>query len=49
MLKEEPLRWFMGLGANVSIDWDTMKNLFLDKYKDYYRGSMGGDDIFKIQ
>ena len=39
----------MGLGANVAEDWDGMKNLFLAKNKDYCRGSMGGDDIFKMQ
>lgn len=39
----------MGLGANVVVDQDGMKNLFLAKYKDYCRGSMGGDNIFKTQ
>lgn len=40
----------MGLEANGVVYWDIMKNIFLTKYKDYYRGrGMGGDDIFKMQ
>ena len=48
-LKEATLRWFMGLGANVVANWIEMRNLFLQKYKEYYRGQdMKGDEIFKM-
>ena len=39
----------MGLGANVVGTWDKMKNLFLDKYKEYHKATgSSGDYIFKI-
>ena len=48
-LKEAGLRWFMELGANTLTDWLGMSNLFLKKYKEYYRGQdLKGDDIFKM-
>lgn len=48
-LKEASLRWFMGLGAHVVVDWPTMRNFFLTKYKEYCRGQdLKGDDIFKM-
>ena len=37
-LKEVTLRWFIGLGANVVENWTEMRNLFLQKYKEYCRG-----------
>ena len=48
-LKEASPRWFMGLGTNAIENWTEMRNLFLQKYKEYCRGQdMKGDDIFKI-
>jgi hypothetical protein len=48
-LKESALRWFMGLGANVAVNWDEMQALFLEKYKEYCKASgTRGDDIFRI-
>ncbi len=39
----------MSLGANVVIDWPTMSNLFLNKYKEYCKGhDLKGDDIIKM-
>lgn len=39
----------MGLGKDVVPDWDTMKTLFLEKYRDYCRGlDRRRDDIFKM-
>ena len=39
----------MTVGANVVIDWTTMSNLFLSKYKEYCRGQdLKGDGIFKM-
>ena len=49
-MNEATLQWFIGLEANVAVDWDEVKYMFLAKYTDYCRGSgMGGDDIFKMQ
>lgn len=48
-LKESALRWFMGLGANAAGTWDEIHNLFLEKYKEYCKGSdPRGDDIFRM-
>lgn len=48
-LKEYSLRWFTTLGVDTMTSWDVMKEKFLEKYKDYYRGSdMCGDDIFRM-
>ena len=48
-LKEVALRWFMSLGANAIPNWQAMKDLFLDKYKDYCQGpDLKGDEIFKM-
>lgn len=39
----------MSLGANAIQDWQAMKTLFLEKYKDYCRGlDLKGDKIFKM-
>ena len=39
----------MSLGANAIQNWQAMKNLFLDKYKDYCWGlDLKGDEFFKI-
>lgn len=48
-LKDTVLRWFMGLGKDVVLDWDTMKTLFLEKYQDYYKGpDRRRDEIFRM-
>lgn len=48
-LKEAALRWFIRLGTNAVADWNAMRNLFLSKYKEYYRGlDLKGGDIFKM-
>jgi hypothetical protein len=36
-LKNNTLRWFMGLGENTIGNWDTMRKIFLCKYQAYYR------------
>lgn len=39
----------MGLSANVVVDWDVMKTMFITNCKEHCRGySMKGDDIFKM-
>ena len=39
----------MGLGANAVGNWDEMKILFQDKYKEYCKASSSrGDGIFRI-
>ena len=49
-LKEATLRWFMSLGRDTVQTWEDMKIKFLEKYKEYYRGSdMRGGDIFRMQ
>lgn len=49
-LNDSALHWLMSLGEDSVIDWDTMKEKFIRKYKDYCRGSyMRGDDIFRMQ
>lgn len=40
----------MGLGLNTINTWDEIKEIFLEKYKDYCKGNdMKGDDIFRMQ
>jgi len=34
-LKYGALKWFMGLGTHTIRTWEEMKNVFLEKYKDY--------------
>lgn len=49
-LKDSTLHWFMSLGEDFIVDWDTMRENFLKKYKEYWRESdMRGDDIFCMQ
>jgi hypothetical protein len=39
----------MGLGLNTINTWDEIKEIFLEKYKDYCKGNdMKGDDIFRM-
>jgi len=47
-LKASPLRWFMGLGEHVIIDWDGMRRIFLKKYQPYCRSKDSKDDIFRM-
>jgi hypothetical protein len=47
-LKEETLRWFMGLRGRTINSWDEMKQAFLTKYQDYCRTMDLKDEIFKM-
>ena len=47
-LKNQALRWLMGLeGDNITI-WAHMKKLFLDKYQEYYKDKDRKESIFKM-
>jgi hypothetical protein len=45
-LKEETLRWFMGLDGHSIQTWETMKNIFIEKYKEYCKYRDSRDEIF---
>ena len=47
-LKNQALRWLMGLeGDNITI-WAHMKKVFLDKYQEYYKDKDQKESIFKM-
>ena len=48
-LKNDTLRWFMGLGDYTIRSWDEMKKQILKKYQDYCRSKYSKYDIFKMQ
>ena len=48
-LKNDALRWFMGLGEYTIRSWDEMKKTFLKKYQDCCKSKDSKDDIFKMQ
>jgi hypothetical protein len=48
-LKDSTLIWFMGLGESSIRSWETMKDIFLNKYQDYCKSKGSRNDIFKIQ
>ena len=48
-LKDDALRWFMGLGEYTIRTWEQMKNSFLKKYQDYCKSKDSRNDIFKMQ
>lgn len=47
-LREEALRWFMGLGGHTINSLDDMKTSFLTKYEDYCRNMELKKEIFKM-
>ena len=48
-LKNDALRWFMGLGEYTIKSWDEMKKIFFNKYQDYCRSKDSKNDIFNMQ
>ena len=47
-LKGTTLRWFMGIGGNTISSWDAMKEVFFEKYQDYYKSHDIKEEIFKF-
>ena len=47
-LKDESLRWFMGLPGNNITTWAQMEEAFNNKYRDYCRSQETKDDIFRM-
>lgn len=45
-LKDEALRWFMGLRSNSIMTWDEMKKVFLRKYQDHCKTRDLKEEIF---
>lgn len=39
----------MSLGRDVVDSWEAMQTKFLEKYKEYCRSGIRGDDIFRMQ
>jgi hypothetical protein len=48
-LNDSALRWFMGLGKYSIRSWEAMKDIFLNKYQEYYKTKEYHKDIFKVQ
>lgn len=46
ILKDENIRWFMGLASNSIRIWDEMKKVFLKKYQDYCKTRDLKEEIF---
>ena len=47
-LKGTALRWFMGLGGRTISSWDAMKEVFLEKYQNYFKSCDIKEEIFKF-
>jgi len=47
-LKNGAFKLFMGLGTHTIRTWEEMKNVFLEKYKDYYMPHNLKDEFFKM-
>ena len=48
MLREDALKWFMGLGEYTINHWDDMRKIFLKKYQAYCKTKESKDDIFRM-
>lgn len=38
----------MGFGGKTITSWENMKHTFLERYRDYYRSTNQGEEIFKM-
>ena len=47
-LKDNALRWFMILGGGTVTNWDRMKQVFLEKYKEYCNTKDKREELFKM-
>ena len=47
-LKGKVLRWFMSLGCDSIINWNQMKQAFLNKYQEYFRARDRKEKLFKM-
>jgi hypothetical protein len=47
-LKGNMLRWFMSLGGENISTWGQMRQLFLNKYQDYFRMRERREELFKM-
>jgi hypothetical protein len=47
-LKDQALKWFMGLLTQSIRTWDEMKQTFLDRYLDYCMPTNHKDEVFKM-
>jgi len=48
-LKDNALRWFMGLAVDSITSWAYIEKVFLDKYQEYYRVKDRKDELFRIK
>lgn len=46
MLKDNVMRWFMGLPPDSISTWDEMEKAFLEKYQEYCRVKDRKDEVF---
>jgi len=48
-LKDNALRWFMGLAPDSITTWAEMEKVFLYKYEEYCRVKDKKDELFRIK
>ena len=47
-LKDNVLHWFMILGGGTLTTWDRMKQVFVEKYQEYYNTKDKREELFKM-
>ena len=47
-LKDNALRQFMSLGGGTVTNWDRMKQVFLEKYQEYFNTKDKREELFKM-
>ena len=47
-LKDNALHWFMSLGGGTVTTWDRMKQVFLEKYQEYWNTKDKREELFKM-
>ena len=48
MLKEDALKWFVGLGEHTITNWEDIRKIFLKKYQAYCKSKDSKDDTFRM-
>ena len=47
-LKDNALHWFMSLGGGTVTTWDRMKQVFMEKYREYCNTKDKREELFKM-
>ena len=47
-MMDNALHWFMSLGGETFTTWDQMKQVFLEKYQEYFNTKYKREELFKM-